>query len=274
VSNSGHFDNINQYSPTWTGTVDLLYRWFDLGVVTTATGSLAVTISNQGGSGTLVAEAVRLERVCPRAINTGDAVVLNALDSWINTAVGTTGPAINVSVPLLTDAGFAPFDPTAARTSLVDYTLGAIPDSDCYANRAKNANFWGGGGTTTDSHGFLNSIGPAPGSFTDSSFLSAGLGNGDDNWGIPGAPISGAWTFVFDTPGNPTVSIHDDAGSGWVSTTSGSQYGPGGVASGPGTGIVYQQTPNYVNMPSYNAAMALGCTSNGSADDYITNVKI
>jgi hypothetical protein len=134
---------------------------------------------------------VRLERICPRAVNTGDTVVLNAPDSWISTAAGTTGPQINASAPLLTDAEFAPFDPTAARTSLINYTMGGIADSDPYANRAKCAGFWGGGGTTTDSHGFLTSIGPAPGSFTDSSSLSGGLGNGDDNWGIPGAPISG-----------------------------------------------------------------------------------
>src|SRR5262249_2171404 len=95
---------------------DLLFRWNDLATGTCTGGTITVELSNLLSSGKTYADAIRVERVADSFASSGDTVVLNARDSWIETVPGTTGPEVNRTVPILSDDDWLPYDPDRPRS--------------------------------------------------------------------------------------------------------------------------------------------------------------
>jgi hypothetical protein len=255
---------------------DMVYRWEELTTITLAGTTASVTLTNQNSSGRLFADAIRVKRVVTPAVSSGDTVVLNAPDAWITTTAGTTGPVADLTIPVYADTDVMPFDDTLPRDMKQGYNLGQIGDGyPCLvlANRAKAAEGWSANGHAWgfDSHGELNSAPTTSGQSATMIFISSwgdpDFGNGIDGWCSATARVTGAWTFVFDTPGSPTVYLA--GGYGTAVTVSEPAY-----TGGPGTNIVLTQTPSYGLQPVFNQQLLLTCTSGGNANDYIHNLRI
>jgi hypothetical protein len=264
--------------------------WIEPPTITPAGSSLTITVTNAAGAGTLYTDAIRVESIPLPFQNPGDDVRLSLLDAAAETTLGTSqaydGTAnAPLQLTLATDDGggdnrlaWFPWDPSAPRRLNPGANLaGATADnvSSLFANWTKRVPGWSSGGVTTDGNGQMAGI--TPNATSGLGNLANPLGqenNGVDFWNFPIVPLSGPWTISFNTPGNPTVTLAQGTNTIGVSIPPGTNYGPGGFASGPGTGIVMQQTPGYGPYPKYHRPLLLSCKSNGSALDYITNLWI
>jgi hypothetical protein len=264
---------------------DALYRWTDIATVTPVGSTLTITLTNAAGTGTLYADGIRIELIPVPFMQSGDTVVLSLPDSAISTTAGAIGPMVGgqaITLILATTQTNPPastdwfvFDPSLPRNMGLGYNFGTqnVPanvPNQVFAARNKWMFEFGGGGVSIDGNYEMSGISATPGATASlnpiaSSQDTIDQGNGDDMWGWPLAPITGAWSFLFDTPGHPTVTMVGLDNSTSVSSA---------YSGGPGTGIVFQQTPTYGLVPMYSPGLKLNCVSSGSTNDYITNLRI
>ena len=233
---------------------DLLYRWTDLATLAPTGTTLTVTLTNQAGSGTLYADALRAELVPVPFMQSGDTVVLNLPDSAVTTHAGTL-PSLALTLPLQTDTTWFPFDPTLPRNMKVGFNFGAIgfdKPSHMLANRSKLTTGWSYlTGVTYDASGNLSANTTTSGDFVSLGNVSqAGnfqnAGNGNDFWGLP-IDDEGTWHFYFASPGNPTVTLSPQDTS---NVNVGNSYSGGATA-----GTWFGQEAQYTAWPSYNHSL-------------------
>lgn len=265
-------------------------HFYNLGTTSTITGTtLTVTLSNGSGSGTLVADAVRLERLISIStggipiVHPGDTVTLTAPGGCITTNAGYTSEVLNAPVTLWTDSVLAPYNTGQSNTMQLGYNLCSLgPDlisTPIYADRIRCPDMFqfggpgwtinGGTGTfTTDSAGQLTGTTAGCNAKLPVCFV---LTNRVDNYSVPLYARSGTWTLICKTTGSPNLTLF--GGTNLI-------YGSGGMVQvatftdSMGTWTVYNQTLSISdNNPNNGDLLYLGLQSS-SGGGYIRYARL
>lgn len=149
--------------------LDLGHHWHDLGTVRVSGTTLAVTLTNAAGKGTLNADAVRLELLQAPAIPAdAKSITLNAPDGWASVTSGDVAGATGLAVPVATVDEWFPHDPNAPHTLRIGrnhngpiYWTGARLRANLL--RATWGPSWIGGNPVRDTNGVITGLGTATG---------------------------------------------------------------------------------------------------------------
>ncbi len=258
-----------------------LYRLSLVGTIRPASDTITITLSNQAGTEILYnnghililheeAYAYHGDDETP-----ADVVVITLPDNAISTASGTTGP-VTLTCVMMTPETQAPLNLSLTHNMALGYNTkypnGNAGFGKLFANLTKHGNGWNSGERDGNSQltGITAGATVQMGGLGDASSIFAS-GNTHDIKGDIGT--FGPRKAIFNVPagGNPTVRFYIDGLDDGDHST---DYNGGASPVDP---VVFEQTPHtaFYGLPlAYSSIYALSCKSNGSALDYIYNVRV